>query len=168
MAARKGTAIHIYNKKSCRNAKKRSEKPKHPTYKIFTLQDLSSFSATKETVYTGEMIASGHRTSKGESLLKGDFTEVSEKGTYYIEAPFIGRSYTFVIDGDYLEILQENLKEVLQNEAESTEGVYLYRIQTLCWIFGQISNYTIYICFILKNLFLFPSCRKKISFLLIL
>lgn len=90
--------------------------------------------ATKETVYTGEMIASGHRTSKGESLLKGDFTEVSEKGTYYIEAPFIGRSYTFVIDGDYLEILQENLKEVLQNEAESTEGVYLYRIQTLCWI----------------------------------
>lgn len=90
--------------------------------------------ATKETVYTGEMIASGHRTSKGEALLKGDFTEVSEEGTYYIEAPFIGRSYTFGIDGDYLEILQENLIEVLQSEAEKTEGVYLYRLQTLCWI----------------------------------
>ena len=90
--------------------------------------------ATRETVYTGEMIASGQRTSKGEALLKGDFTAVSEEGTYYIEAPFIGRSYTFGIAGDYLEILHESLMEVLQNEAESTEGVYLYRVQTLSWI----------------------------------
>lgn len=90
--------------------------------------------ATRETVYTGEMIASGQKTSKGEVLLKGDFTSVSEEGTYYIEAPFIGRSYTFGINEDYLEILQENLIEVLQNEAKDTGGVYLYKVQTLSWI----------------------------------
>lgn len=90
--------------------------------------------ATRETVYTGEMIASGQSTSKGKALLKGDFTAVSKEGTYYIEAPFVGRSYTFGITGDYLEILRENLMEVLQKEAESAEGVYLYRVQTLSWI----------------------------------
>lgn len=89
---------------------------------------------TRETVYRGEMIASDYRSEKGELLLKGDFTEVSEEGTYYIEAPSIGRSYTFGIDGDYLEILRGNLLEALRNEAGRTDGVYLYRVQTLCWI----------------------------------
>lgn len=89
---------------------------------------------TRETVYTGEMTALDQKTSEGELLLKGDFTEVSGEGTYYIEAPSIGRSYTFSIDGDYLEIIGENLEAALLGEAKAAGGVYLYRIQTLCWI----------------------------------
>lgn len=90
--------------------------------------------STRETVYTGCMTGSGQKTSEGETLLKGDFTPVSKEGTYYIEAPFIGRSYTFGIDEDYLEMIEENLTGVLQEAAKSDEGVYLYRTQTLCWI----------------------------------
>lgn len=89
---------------------------------------------TKETVYTGRMVGDGQETSGGMRLFKGDFTLTEEEGSYYIEAPFVGRSYTFRIEENHLEGIKERLLSAMEEEAESPTGVFLYRAQSLLWM----------------------------------
>lgn len=51
----------------------------------------------------------------------GDFSKLQKPGTYYIQAPLLGRSYTFVIEDDlYDNIFQEAFKQYYYNRCGIT------------------------------------------------
>ncbi len=51
----------------------------------------------------------------------GDFSQFQEPGTYYIEAPYIGRSYSFVIEDDlYDDVFVEAFKQYYYNRCGMT------------------------------------------------
>ncbi len=76
---------------------------------------------TEETVYTGKIEQKGYNEETGENISYGDFTEYTKKGTYYLQADIIGRSYTFVIDDDpYREIFHSSLKQYYYNRCGLT------------------------------------------------
>ncbi|MBP3421213.1 MAG: glycoside hydrolase family 9 protein [Lachnospiraceae bacterium] len=89
---------------------------------------------TKEEVYKGAMILTGHQSKDGEAVLTGNFTSVNKEGTYYIEAPYVGRSYTFEVAGDYLQSNYKKIAKAMWTEVESQKAEYIYRVQTLSWL----------------------------------
>lgn len=89
---------------------------------------------TRETVYTGTMRASVSENDTGVYLQKGDFSSLTEPGNYYIEASHIGRSYSFRIGESPFEDLCDTLLTAMEEEAEQTAGVFLYRSQALSWM----------------------------------
>lgn len=89
---------------------------------------------TRETVYTGTIRASVSENGAGGYLQKGDFSSLTEPGTYYIEASHIGRSYDFQIGESPFEDLSGVLLAAMEEEAARDEGVFLYRCQTLSWM----------------------------------
>ncbi len=65
---------------------------------------------TNEVVYTGQIVGRVDNSDTGEVNYYGDFTSVSEPGTYYIESQFGGRSYEFEIGEDlYAGLLEDAL-----------------------------------------------------------
>lgn len=78
---------------------------------------------TRETVYSGK--GNKHR---------GDFSLFDKEGSYYIEVPDIGRSYSFQIKEDALVDFRKELMDALWKEAETSDGIFLYKTQTLSWL----------------------------------
>ena len=76
---------------------------------------------TGETVFTGSLEDRGYNDTTKEYNSYGDFTELCEPGTYYIEAPIIGRSYSFLIGDDlYDEVFREACKQYYYNRCGMT------------------------------------------------
>ncbi|MDE6203355.1 MAG: glycoside hydrolase family 9 protein, partial [Lachnospiraceae bacterium] len=67
---------------------------------------------TGERVYTGYLENKGYNEKSQEYNCYGDFSGVSQPGTYYIEAPILGRSYSFKIGEDlYGQALNEACRQ---------------------------------------------------------
>lgn len=68
-----------------------------------------------ETVYTGALIKSEQKTTDGEFIFQGDFSELEIPGTYYITTEYLGRSYPFAIgDEVYDSGFEQALEELFQ------------------------------------------------------
>lgn len=96
---------------------------------------------TREEVLKGVMGKYPYETESGEILLVGNFSSLREEGTYYIEAPHIGRSYSFSIGEGHYENVEEKLKNAVLEEAGSSSGNFLYRSQALSWILCYYEHY---------------------------
>lgn len=71
--------------------------------------------ADRKTVFTGTLTDQGYRGDAREYTGYGDFSQVQERGVYYIEAPALGKSYCFEIgDSVYEDALQELTDRYLQ------------------------------------------------------
>lgn len=71
--------------------------------------------------YTGSVEGKGYNQESLEYNSYGDFTELTEPGIYYIEAPILGRSYSFVIGNIvYDEIFREACKQYYYNRCGIT------------------------------------------------
>ena len=81
--------------------------------------------ADKTVVYTGQIGARRLDALSGSYLREGDFSEVTETGTYYIETDVVGQSYPFRITQDGYENMFvgmiKNMREV--QLVESAQGV---------------------------------------------
>lgn len=76
---------------------------------------------TGEIVYTGYLEDKGYNEETKEYNSYGDFSEVCEPGTYYLEASIIGRSYSFSIGDDlYDDIFKEACKQYYYNRCGMT------------------------------------------------
>ena len=89
---------------------------------------------TKEEVYKGAMILTEHQSKDGQAILKGNFTAVNKEGNYYIEAPYVGRSYTFEIYENHLQNNYKKIAKTMWTEVENRRLEYVYRVQTLSWL----------------------------------
>lgn len=79
------------------------------TYKIIRAD-------TGKTVYLGEIEEKGYDAVTNEAISYGDFTEFTEEGTYYLQAEYVGQSYSFVISEDpYTDLFKEALKQYYYN-----------------------------------------------------
>lgn len=76
---------------------------------------------TGEIVFTGYLEEKGDADETQERTGYGDFSEVQEPGSYYIEAPVIGRSYSFMIGDDlYDEVFMEACRQYYYNRCGMT------------------------------------------------
>lgn len=76
---------------------------------------------TRERIYTGTLKKGGRRISEGESVSYGDFTELTEPGSYYIEASVLGYSYPFQIGENlYDQVFTEACKQYYYNRCGVT------------------------------------------------
>lgn len=74
-----------------------------------------------DTVYTGVLEDKGYNQELGEYNSYGDFTDLQTPGHYYIEAPVLGRSYSFTIgDQVYDEIFREACRQYYYNRCGIT------------------------------------------------
>lgn len=74
-----------------------------------------------KNVYTGTLENKGYNQELDEYNSYGDFTALQTSGTYYIEAPVLGRSYTFFIgDQVYDEVFKEACKQYYYNRCGMT------------------------------------------------
>ncbi len=74
-----------------------------------------------DTVYTGFLEDKGYNQELGEYNSYGDFTDLQTPGNYYIEAPVLGRSYSFTIgDQVYDEIFREACRQYYYNRCGIT------------------------------------------------
>ncbi len=60
---------------------------------------------TNKVVFTGEIEEEGYNEDRGEYINYGDFSEFTIAGSYYIEAPILGRSYSFEIGDDIYDVV---------------------------------------------------------------
>ncbi len=106
----------------------------------------------KEIVYTGKLEQGGRDALSGEYLSVGDFTEVTETGTYYIETDIIGQSYSFSISQDGYENLFVGLLKNASDTAGAQDAesviniglgmnVLLYAMQCNGTLFEEAYNY---------------------------
>jgi endoglucanase len=76
---------------------------------------------TGRTVFSGEIEERGYNEMTGEYLSYGYFSELSEPGSYYLEAQVVGRSYNFVIaDNIYNEIFVRAGRQYYLNRCGSS------------------------------------------------
>ncbi len=87
-------------------------------------------SKTRDTVLAGTMI-SYFTDEDGKEVLSGDFTAVKEEGEYYIEAPRIGRSYTFRIGN---EVAGKKEEKILKSIKKNIRTSYFDASRTLLWL----------------------------------
>ena len=93
--------------------------PDDQKYAYFIGEELSETfyvleSATNERVYTGTLKKMEKEKVNGKQVYKGNFSEITEPGVYYIQTAVIGQSYTFRIDDDrYRNQFEELKKEFL-------------------------------------------------------
>lgn len=77
--------------------------------------------ANGNVVYTGSLEEQGYNQVSGEYNGFGDFTDLTAPGVYYIDAPILGRSYTFLVSGDvYDRFFKESCKEYYYNRCGMT------------------------------------------------
>ena len=104
--------------------------PEDQKYAYFAGSELAeSFyvidSATGERVFSGTLRKMGDEMSEGKQIYKGDFSDITEPGVYYIQTAVIGQSYTFRIDPDrYRNQYEELKKEFLTLTPEEYFGKY--------------------------------------------
>lgn len=73
------------------------------------------------TVYVGYPEGKGSQEKGQEKIWYGDFSDFQVPGTYYIEAPVLGRSYSFQIDDNlYDEVFQEACRQYYYNRCGIT------------------------------------------------
>lgn len=96
---------------------------------------------SREEVFKGVMSKYPYETEEGEALMMGNFSLLKAEGTYYIEAPHIGRSYVFSIGEDHYEVVEEKLKNAVLEEAGNPSGIFFYRTQALSWILQYYEYY---------------------------
>ena len=87
---------------------------------------------SKETVLTGTI----------DSKKTGDFSQLTECGTYYIEAPFIGRSGQFCIIEDKYASLSVELYQKSLAYANNNQSDFEKRVLILLWILRYADVYT--------------------------
>lgn len=76
---------------------------------------------TGEVVYTGFPEERGYSEELLEYISYGDFSVLTEPGTYYIEAPVLGRSYSFEIaENVYDDVFREACKQYYYNRCGMT------------------------------------------------
>lgn len=76
---------------------------------------------TGETVYRGRTEDKGYNEITGEYNSYGTFDDFSGKGNYYIQAPVIGRSYSFAIAEDiYGNVFRQALRKYYVNRCGIT------------------------------------------------
>lgn len=76
---------------------------------------------TGKVVFTGYPDDKGYNADTQEYNSYGDFSEVTRPGTYYIEAPVLGRSYSFRIeDGLYDDVFKEACRQYYYNRCGMT------------------------------------------------
>lgn len=56
--------------------------------------------STNETVFKGELSSAVHDADTGDSVQIADFSKLKEPGTYYLDIPGVGQSWTFSIRDD--------------------------------------------------------------------
>ena len=80
---------------------------------------------SREVVYTGTITKTAYDESGAQTVSKGDFSDFTEEGTYYIETDGIGRSYTFSIGEQVYRDLFQALMEQEQHFTyeESPQGI---------------------------------------------
>lgn len=83
----------------------------------FNLVDAS----TGEVVYTGKTENKGHSDELSCNIAYGEFSEVVSPGTYYVEAQYLGQSFTFEIgDKIYDNLFKEACKTYYYNRCGMT------------------------------------------------
>lgn len=76
---------------------------------------------TGKAVFWGALENRGYDESTGKYSSYGDFTELTQPGTYYIEAPMLGRSYSFLVEEDlYDSVFEEACKQYFYNRCGMT------------------------------------------------
>jgi len=84
---------------------------------VFYVIDMES----KETVYTGFLEEQGYNQELEEYNSYGDFSGLQTPGNYYIEAPVLGRSYSFSIGEDiYRDVFKEACRQYYYNRCGIT------------------------------------------------
>lgn len=80
---------------------------------------------SREVVYTGIITKTAYDEAGAQTISKGDFSDFTVEGTYYIETDGIGRSYTFSIGDQVYRDLFQALMEQEQHFTyeESPQGV---------------------------------------------
>lgn len=102
--------------------------PEDKKYAYFVGDDLSETfyvmeSATDQRVFEGTLIKMRNKKSEGKSVYKGDFSQITEPGVYYIQTAIIGQSYTFRIDESRYDVQYDELKtEFLDETPEKYYG----------------------------------------------
>lgn len=66
---------------------------------------------TKEIVFLGKLEGAFWDNDSGVYMARADFSDLQRKGTYYLQAKYIGQSYSFEIVEDRLETIYGNLIE---------------------------------------------------------
>lgn len=76
---------------------------------------------TGETVFVGSLEEEEQEASEDGRVCYGDFSEWTQPGTYYLEAPVLGRSYTFQVADDlYVQVFQEACRQYYYNRCGMT------------------------------------------------
>lgn len=76
---------------------------------------------TGEVAFEGILENGGYNQTDKEYNSYGDFSQLNKSGTYYIEAPILGRSYSFSIgDNLYDDIFEEACKQYYYNRCGIT------------------------------------------------
>lgn len=76
---------------------------------------------TGETVYTGSLEEREYQAKGQEYIWYGDFSDFRIPGTYYIEAPVLGQSYSFQIGENlYDEVFREACRQYYYNRCGMT------------------------------------------------
>ena len=71
---------------------------------------------TRETVLIGVTEDEIYQEEKGEYFGYGDFSALTKPGTYYLEAPFLGRSYSFQVGDDlHAQVFREACRQYYYN-----------------------------------------------------
>lgn len=74
-----------------------------------------------DTVYTGSLEKKGYNSELSEYNGYGDFSQLRTEGSYYIEAPVLGKSYTFSIGNEvYDEVFREACRQYYYNRCGMT------------------------------------------------
>ncbi|MBQ8597332.1 MAG: glycoside hydrolase family 9 protein [Lachnospiraceae bacterium] len=93
---------------------------------IFKGEELPSYfhvvnAETGKTEFAGVTEDEEYNDETKEYNSYGDFSQLQKPGTYYIEAPLLGRSYSFVIEDDlYDGVFQEAFKQYYYNRCGIT------------------------------------------------
>lgn len=76
---------------------------------------------TGKVIYHGKVEYNGYENDREENIRYGDFSEVEAEGEYYIEAPLLGRSYSFSIaENLYDKTFDEAIKQYYYNRCGMT------------------------------------------------
>lgn len=77
--------------------------------------------STGERVFVGRPEDNAAGNENGKQFFYGDFSEVMTEGTYYLEAPLIGKSYSFLIEEDlYDQVFREACRQYYYNRCGVT------------------------------------------------
>lgn len=80
---------------------------------------------TRDVVYTGQIESMTYDKNSGFYVSIGDFTDFTNSGTYYIETDIIGRSYSFEVASQPMQVVFQNVLGAMGSITyeETAEGV---------------------------------------------